>query len=140
MRPEPESTAGRGSENLRDQFTAQLAGACLRRDCDFGAWTVNLVGDIQVCVCNEFLPVPQQEVPALIVAAVAQVQQHVLGHGGEPIEIGDLFDERDCEIDLRLIQPSRDSQTLHAYCSPTSRISSSRTAIDASSRCWGTKR
>ena len=61
------------------------AAAGLRGDRQLGARPRHLVGDVEVCVADELAVRPGEHVPYVDVAAVAQVEHHVLGQGADAV-------------------------------------------------------
>ena len=80
---------------------------CAGRDRQLGAGSGDLVGDVEVGVADERVAATGQDVPDVDVAAVAQVQHHVLGQRTDPVGLGDLLDEQADVGDVGVVEAAQ---------------------------------
>ena len=72
---------------------------------ELGAGTGDLIGHVEVRVTREVVSHPREDVAHRSVAAVPQVQHHVLGERAEPVPLGRRVDESAYRLGLGRSQP-----------------------------------
>ena len=73
-------------------------------DRDLRARAGDLVGDVEVGVADEDVALAGEDVADVVVAAVLEVEQHVLGQGSDAVGAGDALDEGGDGVDLGVVE------------------------------------